>query len=58
MRNDALFQNDNMLISLRVDTSQRVSFALQQNGFPVIRDVTIKNDGEFSLSNARERNKH
>ena len=53
MRNDALFQNDNMLISLRVDTSQRVSFALQQNGFPVIRDVTIKNDGEFSLSNAR-----
>lgn len=53
MTNNAPLQNNNMLISLRADTSQRVSFALQQNGFPVIRDVIIKNDGEFSLSNAR-----
>ena len=51
MTNDAQLQDDNLLISLRADTSQRVSFALQQNGFPVIRDVIIKNDGEFSLSN-------
>lgn len=53
MLNDAQLQDDNILISLRADTSQRVSFSLQQNGFPVIRDVLIKNDGEFSLSNLR-----
>lgn len=53
MTNDSPFQEGNVLISLRADSSQKVSFALQQNGFPVVRDVIIKNDGDFSLENAR-----
>ena len=53
MTNDSPFQEGNVLISLRADSSQKVSFALQQNGFPVVRDVIIKNDGDFSLENVR-----
>lgn len=36
-------------VCLDAQTSDRVSFALQQNGFPIIRSISVQNSGQVPI---------